>query len=224
MSKIVWDDTGKRLYETGVDRCLVYSGPNSYGEWTSAEPWNGILSITESPSGAELTKSYADNTKYLNLMSAEEHEFTVETYTIPFLLQRLTGGYDCLYDGGSVLLGQQPIRRRNLFGMSYRTLIGNDVAGNNCGYKLHLVYGCSLVGGVERAYTAINDSPEINPYSLKITTTPIVVSGYKPISHVVIDSRKFDSSLLNFIENQHMYENGSMLPPETLVRLIESTA
>lgn len=192
MSKIVWDQTGERLFETGVRQGVLYP-LNSEGKYTPGVPWNGLTGITESPSGAESTALYADDIKYLNLMSAEEFGGTIEAYMYPDEFKQCNGEAD-LTPGVSI--GQQ---ERKIFGMCYRTAIGNDVDGNEHGYKLHLVYGAQASVS-EKAYATINDSPEAITFSWEFSTTPVVVTDHKPTSLITIDSTKCDKDKLAALE------------------------
>ena len=192
MSKIVWDQTGERLFETGVRQGVLYP-LNSEGKYTPGVAWNGLTGITESPSGAESTALYADDIKYLNLMSAEEFGGTIEAYMYPDEFKQCNGEAD-LTPGVSV--GQQ---ERKIFGLCYRTAIGNDVDGNEHGYKLHLVYGAQASVS-EKAYSTINDSPEAITFSWEFSTTPVNVTGHKATSIITIDSTKCDKTKLTALE------------------------
>lgn len=192
MSKLVWDKTGERFYETGVKKCVLYI-PTS-GVYSKGVAWNGITAITESPSGAETTALYADDIKYLNLMSAEEFGATIEAYTYPDEFAECDGTAS-LVDG--VTIGQQV---RKTFGLCYRTTIGNDSDGNDHGYKLHIIYG-ALAAPSEKAYATINDSPEAITFSWEVTTTPVEVTGFKPTATIVIDSTKSDPTKLKALED-----------------------
>ena len=187
-----WDKSGERLYETGVDRGVLYP-QGSNGTYPKGVAWNGLTNVTESPSGAEATPLYADNIKYLNLISAEEFGATVEAYTYPDEFAECNGE-SALSTGVSI--GQQA---RKTFGLAYRTKIGNDVDANDHGYKLHLVYGC-LASPSERAYATINDSPEAITFSWEIKTTPVNVTGFKPTALITIDSTKVDGTKLAALE------------------------
>lgn len=192
MSKIVWDKTGERLYETGVRNGVLYPmGEN--GNYPAGVAWNGLTAVTESPSGAEATPLYADDIKYLNLMSAEEFGATIEAYTYPEEFAECDGSAS-LADG--VTIGQQP---RKTFGMSYKTVVGNDVAGSSHGYKIHLIYG-AMAAPSEKAYATINDSPEAITFSWEVTTTPVNVTGFKPTASLVIDSTKVNAVKLASLE------------------------
>lgn len=191
MSKIVWDKTGERLYETGVKNGVLYLQTN--GVYDNGVAWNGLTAVTESPSGAEATALYADDMKYLNLYSAEEFGATIEAYTYPDEFAECDGSKE-LVDG--VVIGQQT---RKAFGLCYRTVIGNDTDGEAHGYKLHIIYG-AMASPSEKAYATINDSPEAITFSWEVTTTPVNVTGAKPTASVVIDSTKADPTKLAALE------------------------
>lgn len=192
MSKIVWDQTGERLYETGVKNGVLYIPTN--GVYSKGVAWNGLTAVTESPSGAEATPLYADDIKYLNLVSAEEFGATIEAYTYPDEFAQCDGSAE-LTPG--VTIGQQA---RSTFGLSYRTTVGNDVSGTDFGYKLHLIYG-ALAAPSEKAYATINDSPEAITFSWEVTTTPVNVTGLKPTASLTIDSTKADAEKLSALED-----------------------
>lgn len=193
MARIEWDKSGERLYETGVRHGVLYLMEEG-GVYPKGVPWNGLTGITESPSGAEATPLYADDIKYLNLMSAEEFGATVEAYTYPDEFKICNGEAE-LVDG--ITIGQQT---RKTFGMCYRTVIGNDIENENHGYKLHLLYGC-VAAPSERAYATVNDSPEAITFSWEIKTTPVNVTGHKPTATLTIDSTKVDKDKLAALED-----------------------
>lgn len=187
-----WDETGKRTYETGVDRGVLYDVDQN-GDYVNGVAWNGLTGVTESPSGAEKTALYADNIKYLNLTSAEDFGATITAYTYPDEWEKHDGSAEL---ANGVKIGQQT---RSLFGLCYRTQVGNDIDGNDHGYKLHLVYGASASPS-ERNYQTINDSPEAIEFSWEVTTTPVNVTGFKPTAVVTIDSTKSDPVKLAALE------------------------
>jgi hypothetical protein len=193
MSRLTWDNNGERLYETGVKQGVLYP-IQADGKYSKGVAWNGLTAVTESPSGAEATALYADDIKYLNLISNEEFGATIEAYTYPDEFAECDGSAS-LVDG--VTLGQQ---KRKTFGLCYRTSLGNDVDGNDYGYKLHLVYGC-LAAPSEKAYATINDSPEAITFSWEVSTTPVSVAGFKPTSQITIDSTKADKAKLTALED-----------------------
>lgn len=193
MSRITWDDTGKRFYETGVKQGVLYPIQTD-GKYSKGVAWNGLTAVTESPSGAEATALYADDIKYLNLISTEEFGATIEAYTYPDEFAECDGSATL---ATGVALGQQ---KRKTFGLCYRTSLGNDVDGNDHGYKLHLIYGC-LAAPSEKAYATINDSPEAITFSWEVSTTPVNVAGFKPTSQIVIDSTKADDAKLAALED-----------------------
>lgn len=186
MSRLTWDNTGERYYETGVKQGVLYP-IQANGTYSKGVAWNGLTAVTESPSGAEATALYADDIKYLNLISNEEFGATIEAYTYPDEFAECDGSA-ALTTG--VMLGQQ---KRKTFGLCYKTTVGNDVNGNDYGYKLHLIYGC-LAAPSEKAYATINDSPEAITFSWEVSTTPVNVAGFKPTSQITIDSTKISES------------------------------
>lgn len=193
MSRLTWDTTGERYYETGVKQGVLYP-IQADGKYTKGVAWNGLTAVTESPSGAEATALYADDIKYLNLLSNEEFGATIEAYTYPDEFADCDGSA-ALATG--VMIGQQ---KRKTFGLCYRTTLGNDVDGNDYGYKLHLIYGC-LAAPSEKAYATINDSPEAITFSWEVSTTPVNVAGFKPTSQITIDSTKADATKLAALED-----------------------
>ena len=192
MPKLTWDNTGERIFETGVKQGVLYP-IQSDGKYTKGVAWNGLTAVTESPSGAEATALYADDIKYLNLLSNEEFGATVEAYTYPDEFAECDGSAEL---ATGVMIGQQ---KRKTFGLCYRTTIGNDVEGNDYGYKLHLVYGC-LAAPSEKGYSTINDNPDAITFSWEVSTTPVNVEGFKPTSQITIDSTKADPTKLAALE------------------------
>lgn len=192
MSKLVWDKTGERLYETGVKNGVLYPQGEG-GTYPLGVAWNGLTAVTESPSGAEATPLYADDIKYLNLMSTEEFGATIEAYTYPDEFAECDGSAELAV---GVMIGQQ---KRKAFGLSYKTVLGNDIDNNDYGYKLHIIYG-ALAAPSEKAYATINDSPEAITFSWEVSTTPVNVTGHKPTASVVIDSTKVDAEKLAALE------------------------
>ena len=193
MSVLVWDRVGERFYETGVDHGVLYPfDNNAYGTGVA---WNGLTAVNESPSGAEASPLWADNIKYLNLMSAEEFGATIEAYTYPDEFAACDGSAEI---APGVTIGQQ---KRKMFGFAYRTKIGNDTDGADKGYKIHLVYG-ALASPSDKGYNTVNDSPEAITFSWTVTTTPVNVTGFKPTAHLVIDSTKVnDAAKMKAIED-----------------------
>ena len=192
MAKLTWDNTGERIFETGVKQGVLYPIQND-GKYTKGVAWNGLTAVTESPSGAEATALYADDIKYLNLLSNEEFGATIEAYTYPDEFAECDGSAEL---ATGVMIGQQ---KRKTFGLCYRTTIGNDVEGNDYGYKLHLVYGC-LAAPSEKGYSTINDNPDAITFSWEVSTTPVNVEGFKPTSQITIDSTKADPTKLAALE------------------------
>lgn len=232
--KLEWDKTGERLYETGVDHGVLYPIQTG-GVYTKGVPWNGLSAVTESPSGAEASPVYADNIKYLNLMSVEEFGATVEAYTYPPEFAECDGSVEIV---PGMFAGQQ---NRKMFGMAYRTILGNDVDNNDYGYKLHLIYG-ALAAPSEKGYGTINDSPEPISMSWELTTTPVAINTVidgkklKPTACLTFDSTKFDKTFMAKLEDilfgtNPTTEDGSdgtearlPLPDEILKLYQESTA
>ena len=192
MSILVWDQTGERLYENGVEQGVLYP-QGTDGTYPKGVAWNGLTAVTESPSGAESTAIYADNKKYANMVSAEEFGATVEAYTYPDEFAECDGSAEI---APGIMIGQQ---NRKVFGLSYKTKIGNDTHGNSHGYKLHLIYGGQAAPS-EKGYSTINDSPEAITMSWEVTTTPVNVPGFKPTASIVIDSTKVEPIKLNILE------------------------
>ena len=219
MSKLVWDQTGQKTYETGVNQGVLFPQAST-GLYPKGVAWNGLTTVTESPSGAEASASYADNIKYLNLISAEEFGATVEAYTYPDEFGVCDGSAELAV---GVKIGQQ---KRTAFGMSYKTAFGNDVDGNDHGYKLHIVYG-AMAKPSEKAYASINDSPEAITFSWELTTTPVAVAGLKPTASITIDSTKVDPAKLTALETI-LYGNTGVDPrlplPDEIAALFAADA
>ena len=221
MSRIVWDKTGERLYETGVKQGVLYV-MDSDGKYGAGVPWNGLTAVTESPSGAEATPLYADDVKYLNLVSAEEFGATIEAYTYPDEFMACDGSASI---ATGVYIGQQA---RRTFGLCYRTSVGNDIENNDYGYKLHLIYG-ALAAPSEKAYATINDSPEAITFSWEVKTTPTTVTGdnLKPTASLIIDSTKVDASKMKALEDK-LYGTAdaepTLLRPDEVVAIVGGAA
>lgn len=219
MSKLVWDQTGEHYYETGVKQGVLYPQAAG-GTYPKGVAWNGLTAVTESPSGAEATALYADDIKYLNLISAEEFGATIEAYTYPDEFAQCDGSA-ALATGVSI--GQQS---RKAFGLCYRTTLGNDVDGNDFGYKLHIIYN-ALAAPSEKAYATINDSPEAITFSWEVTTTPVNVAGFKPTASITIDSTKANAEKLAALE-KILYgdaQTEARLPlPDEIATLMSETA
>lgn len=192
MSKLIWDQTGERYYETGISKGVLYP-ISDLGTYPTGVAWNGLSTITESPSGAEASPVYADNIKYLNLMSAEDFGATVEAYTYPDEFAACDGSLEL---ATGVVLGQQ---KRKKFGLCYRTALGNDVSNEDYGYKIHLIYG-AMAQPSEKAYATINDDPEAITFSWELSTTPVEVTGFKPTAIITIDSTKATAANLTALE------------------------
>ena len=224
MAKLKWDQTGEKFYETGVKNGVLYvytkdkeTGDGTYGNGVA---WNGLTAVTESPSGAEATPLYADDIKYLNLMSNEEFGATIEAYTYPEEFAQCDGSAAI---ATGVYIGQQA---RKTFGLCYKTVIGNDVDNNDYGYKIHIIYGC-LASPSEKAYATINDSPEAITFSWEVTTTPVEVEGFKPTASVTIDSTKVPAEKLAALEAK-LYgtesEEPSLPLPSEIITLVGEAA
>lgn len=216
MAKIVWDQIGERFYETGVKNGVLYVQDDE-GNYGNGVAWNGLTAVTESPSGAEATALYADDIKYVNLMSAEEFGATIEAYTYPDEFEACDGSASLV---AGVSIGQQP---RKAFGLCYKTVVGNDVQGNALGFKIHLIYGAKAAPS-ERAFQTINDSPEAITFSWELTTTPVNVSGFQPTANLVIDSTKVAPEALAKIEAKLFgteSEEPTLLLPDEVVALMK---
>lgn len=217
MAKIVWDQIGERFYETGVKNGVLYV-QNEEGNYENGVAWNGLTAVTESPSGAEATALYADDIKYVNLMSAEEFGATIEAYTYPDEFEACDGSASLV---AGITIGQQP---RKAFGLCYKTVVGNDVQGNALGFKIHLIYGAKAAPS-ERAFQTINDSPEAITFSWELTTTPVNVAGFQPTANLVIDSTKVAPEALAKIEAKLFGSDEAeptLLLPDEVVALINA--
>jgi hypothetical protein len=192
MTALAWDRVGERFYETGIDRGVLFL-PDNTGDYNEGHAWNGLTTVTEKPSGADANAQYADNIKYLNLLAAEVFGATVEAFTYPDAFAQCDGTAD---PEPGVYLGQQG---RRVFGLAYRSQVGNDLEGTEHGYKLHLVYG-ALAAPSEKAYATINDSPSAIAFSWDVSTTPVPVTGHKPTALLTIDSTKVDADNLAALE------------------------
>ena len=218
MAKLLWDETGKRIYETGVDHCVLYTEDQSGALYKKATPWSGITSVSENPSGADAEALFADNMKYLNLMAAEDFGATIEAYTYPDEFAICDGTAEI---ETGIFIGQQT---RKTFGLAYRTLLGNDVKNTEYGYKLHLIYGATASPS-EKSYNTVNDSPEAITFSWEITTTAVTVTGHKPTACLTIDSTKVAAAALKKIEDALFgtETNEAYLPtPDEIVALIKA--
>lgn len=205
MAKLKWDQTGERLYETGVDRGVLYVYDTDSSAYGNGVAWNGLTAVNESPTGAESNPQYADNIKYLDLYSAEEFGATIEAFTYPAEFEECDGSAELVK---GVTIGMQ---NRKMFGFSYRTLIGNDTEGTDHGYKLHLVYGAKASPS-EKNRSTVNDSPEAVTFSWEVTTTPVTVEGFKPTSHLIIDSTKADPTKLAELEKKLYGDDSAGVP------------
>ena len=219
MAAITWDVDGERYYETGVDHGVLYPINLDTGKYDKGVAWNGLINVSENPSGAEASPLYADNIKYLNLMSNEEYTASIEAYTYPKEFASCNGEAT-IADGISI--GQQT---RNKFGFCYRTLIGNDVKGQDYGYKLHLVYNC-LAAPSEKSYGTVNESPEAMTLNWEVSTTPVAVKNHKPTAHLIIDSTKVPTEKMVELEKM-LYgdaESEPKLPtPDEVAALVGTT-
>lgn len=217
MAKLVWDKSGEHFYETGVSHGVLYPMSETPGTYDNGVAWNGLSAVTESPSGAEVSAIYADNIKYLNLMSAEEFEGTIEAYTYPDEFKVCDGSAD-LADG--IVIGQQS---RRTFAFCYQTKVGNDL-NPELGYKIHIIYG-ALAQPSERAYETVNDSPEAITFSWEISTTPVDVAGFKPTAHIEIDSTKVKADAMKKIEAKLYGDEtteATLLLPDEILALVKA--
>lgn len=193
MAKLVWDQAGQKFFETGVSNGVLYVS-DGQGGYLKGVAWNGLTSVAENPSGAESNPVYADNIKYLNIISAEEFGATIEAYTYPDEFMECDGSAQVV---AGVNIGQQA---RKSFGISYRTRVGNDVAGDNLGYKIHVIYNCQAAPS-GKTYSTVNESPEAITFSWEVTTTPVPVDGFRPTATVVFDSTKLEAEKMAAVEN-----------------------
>lgn len=220
MPKLKWDQIGERLYETGVDKVVLFP-MESTGQYGAGVAWNGISAVNESPSGAEPTALYANNGKYINLISNEDFAATIEAFMYPDEFEECDGSKEI---APGVVIGQQ---KRKVFGLAYRTLLGNDVDGNDHGYKLHLVYGC-LAAPSENNHSTVNDSPEAGTMSWSVSTTPVEVADAKPTATVTIDSTKADKTKLKKLEDMlygtEQAESKLPLPAEVITLMKDAAA
>ena len=203
MAKLVWDQAGQKFFETGVSNGVLYVS-DGQGGYLKGVAWNGLTSVAENPSGAESNPVYADNIKYLNIISAEEFGATIEAYTYPDEFMECDGSAQVV---AGVNIGQQA---RKSFGISYRTRVGNDVAGDNLGYKIHVIYNCQAAPS-GKTYSTVNESPEAITFSWEVTTTPVPVEGFRPTSTVVFDSTKLEAEKMAAVENA-LYGGASSEP------------
>ena len=203
MAKLVWDQAGQKFFETGVSNGVLYVS-DGQGGYLNGVAWNGLISVAENPSGAESNPVYADNIKYLNIISAEEFGATIEAYTYPDEFMECDGSAQVV---AGVNIGQQA---RKSFGISYRTRVGNDVAGDNLGYKIHVIYNCQAAPS-GKTYSTVNESPEAITFSWEVTTTPVPVEGFRPTATVVFDSTKLDAEKMAAVENA-LYGGASSEP------------
>ena len=223
MAKIVWDKAGQHIYETGVSKGVLYVMSNTPGTYEKGVAWNGLSSVSESPTGAEVSAIYADNIKYLNLMSREEFEGSIEAYTYPDEFMACDGSASPENAKGFIV-GQQD---RKTFAFCYQTKVGNDL-NPEAGYKIHIIYG-ALASPSERSYETVNDSPEAMTFSWDITTTPVAVTGFKPTAHVELDSTKIDKTKLEKIEAK-LYGTDepsgepTLLMPDEIINMLTAAA
>lgn len=213
MAKLTWDQNGQKLYETGVEQGVLYPQSDD-GTYPTGVAWNGLIGVTQSPSGAEPTALYANNVKYLELMSNEEFGFTIKAYMYPDEFEACNGEAE-LAEG--VVIGQQ---NRTAFGMTYKTILGNDIKNNDYGYKLHLIYGAKAKPS-EKDYNTVNENPEAMELSWECSTTPVKVEGYKPTAHVCITSTKVDAAKLKTLEDMLYGTESEEAKLPSLAELVE---
>lgn len=223
MAKLVWDKAGEHIYETGVSKGVLYVKSDTGDSYEKGVAWNGLTSVSESPTGAEVSAIYADNIKYLNLMSREEFEGSIEAYTYPDEFMACDGSASP-EDANGFVIGQQD---RKTFAFCYQTKVGTDL-NPEAGYKIHIIYG-ALASPSERSYETVNDSPEAMTFSWDITTTPVAVTGFKPTAHVELDSTKIDKTKLEKVEAK-LYGTDeptgepTLLMPDEIVAILKATA
>lgn len=223
MAKLVWDKAGNHIYETGVSKGVLYVMSDTPGTYEKGVAWNGLSSVSESPTGAEVSAIYADNIKYLNLMSREEFEGSIEAYTYPDEFMACDGSASP-EDANGFVIGQQD---RKTFAFCYQTKVGNDI-NPEAGYKIHIIYG-ALASPSERSYETVNDSPEAMTFSWDITTTPVAVTGFKPTAHVELDSTKIEKTKLEKIEAK-LYGTDepsgepTLLMPDDIINMLKAAA
>lgn len=223
MAKLDWDEAGKHIYETGVSKGVLYVMSDTPGTYGKGVAWNGLSSVSESPTGAEVSAIYADNIKYLNLMSREEFEGSIEAYTYPDEFMACDGSASP-EDANGFVIGQQD---RKTFAFCYQTKVGNDL-NPEAGYKIHIIYG-ALASPSERSYETVNDSPEAMTFSWDITTTPVAVTGFKPTAHVELDSTKIEKTKLEKIEAKLYGTNEpsgepTLLMPDEIISMLKAAA
>lgn len=223
MAKLKWDEAGKHVYETGVSKGVLYVMSDTPGTYGKGVAWNGLSSVSESPTGAEVSAIYADNIKYLNLMSREEFEGSIEAYTYPDEFMACDGSASP-EDANGFVIGQQD---RKTFAFCYQTKVGNDL-NPEAGYKIHIIYG-ALASPSERSYETVNDSPEAMTFSWDITTTPVAVTGFKPTAHVELDSTKIGKAKLEKIEaklygTEQPDGEPTLLMPDEIINLLKAAA
>lgn len=223
MAKLEWDEAGKHVYETGVSKGVLYVMSDTPGTYGKGVAWNGLSSVSESPTGAEVSAIYADNIKYLNLMSREEFEGSIEAYTYPDEFMACDGSASP-EDANGFVIGQQD---RKTFAFCYQTKVGNDL-NPEAGYKIHIIYG-ALASPSERSYETVNDSPEAMTFSWDITTTPVAVTGFKPTAHVELDSTKIEKTKLEKIEaklygTDQPSGDPTLLMPDEIISMLKAAA
>ena len=219
MSKLQWDQSGQKFFETGVSKGVLFVKDPQTGLYGAGVPWNGLTNVTQSPTGAEPSAIYADNIKYLSLLSVEELEASIEAYTYPDAFAECDGTAEIGGAASGVRIGQQP---RKTFALAYQSKIGNDL-NPDLGYKIHIIYGC-LAGPSERSHDTVNDSPEAMTFSWDLTTTPVEVEGMKPTASIEIDSTKVDAGVLTSIEESlygtDLAESALLMPDEIIALLV----